>query len=248
MICRFCGHDKKLVKAHIIPEGFFRKMRRGKDVPFLLSNSDNAQAKKIPIGIYDRQILCEACECLFASWDHYGQEFFARKRRDWRSLSIHGHPVYEIHDYDYASLKLFFVSILWRASVSGQDFFKRVSLGPLEDTAKRLIAEATPGSADDFSVLLAVFDDPVATPFLSPDLLAWVQIRYYRFYLGSYVACIKADDRKTPELLHDFILKETPPLYVISRDLRESVEWPLMKKMAEANRGLVQKMDHANDT
>jgi hypothetical protein len=248
VICRFCGHDKKLVKAHIIPEGFFRSLRQGKDMPRLLSSSRHAHPKKIPIGVYDTEILCETCERLFQHWDQYGQEFFARKHRDWKPLSIHGHRIYEIHDYDYASLKLFFVSILWRASVSGQDFFKRVNLGPLEDTAKRLIAEATPGSADDFSVLLAVFDAPVANPFLSPALLAWAQIRHYRFYLGSYVAYIKADDGRTPKPLHDFILKETPPLYVFCRNLRGSVELPLMKKMAEANRGLVQRMNPANNT
>lgn len=240
MICRFCGHDKKLVKAHIIPEGFFRKIRRGKDVPHLLSSGDGAYPKKVPIGVYDQQILCETCERRFAQWDQYGQEFLSDKPRGWKRLCSHTGPVgYEVHSYDYASLKLFCVAVLWRASVSCQPFFEEVSLGPFEDTARQLITEERPGSEDDFSVVLATFDDPVTTPFLNPDLVRWDGVSHYRFYLGNYVAHIKADDRKTPKPYYDFIVRETPPLYVISRDLGKSAELPLMKKIAMANRGLL---------
>jgi hypothetical protein len=33
MGCRFCGRNRKLIKAHIIPEGFFSPLREGPTSP-----------------------------------------------------------------------------------------------------------------------------------------------------------------------------------------------------------------------
>jgi len=237
VVCRLCGHDRKLVKAHIIPEGFFRKLWHGKDMPFLLSDNEDIYPKRAPIGVYDREILCEACELLFARWDQYGQEFLER-RHAWRLLRDHDNPVgYEVLDYDYANLKLFFVSVLWRASVSRHPFFKNIDLGSFEDIAKQQIIEMAPGNADDFSVILAAFNAPTVKPSLDPALATWTDVRHYQFYLGDCVAYIKADERKTPEPFHDLVLKETPPFLVISRDLRASPELSLMKKIAQVHAG-----------
>ena len=57
MICRGCNQDKKLVKAHIIPESFFRGLRGEKEPAKILSNRKDFYPKKSPIGIYDTEIL-----------------------------------------------------------------------------------------------------------------------------------------------------------------------------------------------
>jgi hypothetical protein len=54
MKCKLCGVDKKLVKAHIIPEAFFKPLRSGKNAPLLIRPGD--YVKRAPIGVYDKTI------------------------------------------------------------------------------------------------------------------------------------------------------------------------------------------------
>src|SRR5258708_4096202 len=71
MMCCYCKQNKELVKAHVIPEGFFRRMREGAHAPLLVKQSDHI--KRAPIGIYDSGILCADCESIFGPWDDYAQ-------------------------------------------------------------------------------------------------------------------------------------------------------------------------------
>src|SRR3954470_151131 len=75
MLCRLCEQQKKLIKAHIIPEGFFRRLREGNKAPLLVSERD--YVKRSPIGIYDSGILCANCDGIFALWDDYAQQILS---------------------------------------------------------------------------------------------------------------------------------------------------------------------------
>ena len=235
MVCRFCGDNKKLIKAHVIPEAFFRRLRDGKYPPKLLSNKENEYPKKAPIGVYDAKILCEHCERQFSDWDNYAQDLLGEEPKN-SSPIIEGNQLggYEIKNYRYDSLKLFFISLLWRASVSVHSFYAHISLGRYEAVAKHLIEHQDPGSEDDFSVTLAKFDHLLGETILDPCRKKWDGVNYYRFYLGSYVAYIKTDKQKAPEPLSSFIMRPSEPLIIISRDLEQSKELPLIKKMITA--------------
>lgn len=235
MICRFCGEQKKLIKAHVIPEGFFRRMRDGQNPPQLLTNMEGEYPKRAPIGVYDSGILCEVCEPIFGAWDAYAQQFMAEEPAGGQPLYVGSQLVgYKVQSYDYRCLKLFFMSLIWRASVSQQAFFKRVSLGPYEDVALNLIKHCAEGSEDQFTVTLAKFDHPIGISILDPHPEKPDGVNYYCFYLGSYVAYIKVDRRRAPKPYIDFMLSENPPLYIILRHLERSKEWPLIHNIATA--------------
>jgi hypothetical protein len=62
MKCKLCGLDKKLVKAHIIPNfmysGLFSKTH-----DIISANLSNPKSKKkIQTGYFDKNILCESCD------------------------------------------------------------------------------------------------------------------------------------------------------------------------------------------
>lgn len=64
MICKGCGSDKKLIKAHIIPESFFAGLKTPGN--HLLMVSDTLKyPKRAPLGPYDKEILCHDCEQVF---------------------------------------------------------------------------------------------------------------------------------------------------------------------------------------
>jgi hypothetical protein len=198
----------------------------------MFSNKAGEYPKRAPIGVYDTQILCKDCESIFGDWDNYAQDLLREEPKN-SSPILNGSQVlgYEINSYNYDSLKLFFISISWRASVSAQPFYQRIHLGPYEEIAKNFIEQRDPGSENDFSVTLAKFDHPLGQTILDPHLERRNGVNYIRFYLGSYVAYIKTDKRKAPEPLLDFILKRNQPLIIIGRDLEQSKELPLIKKI-----------------
>jgi hypothetical protein len=232
MKCRYCCDKKKLVKAHIIPEAFFRRLRDGQDSPRMFSNKAGEYPKRAPIGVYDTQILCKDCELIFGDWDNYAQDILREEPKN-SSPILNGSQVvgYQINSYNYDLLKLFFISLSWRASVSAQPFYKRINLGPYEKMAKYFIEHCDPGSENDFSVTLAKFDHSLGKTILDPHIDRWDGVNYIRFYLGSYVAYIKTDKRKAPEPHLNFILRPNQPLIIIGRDLEKSKELPLIKKI-----------------
>lgn len=235
MSCKFCGKEKKLIKAHVIPEAFFRRLRDGQDPPRLLTNAEKSYPKRMPIGVYDSTILCAECEKLFGDWDNYAQDLLGVEPKDATQVVENGQVVgYEIYEYRYDLLKLFFISLLWRSSISTHRFYSRVALGSFEAIAKSFIERRDPGMPQDFSVTVAKFNHPHGQSIFNPHHEKWDQVNYYRFYLGSYVVYIKTDKRKAPGLHARFMMKPGEPLHIIRRDLERSKEMQLLRSIATA--------------
>jgi hypothetical protein len=72
--CRLCGHNEKLIKAHIIPEAFFREARGEDKSPGLLFDDPDIFPKKSPSGVYNQEILCDQCESRFQLVDDHGAQ------------------------------------------------------------------------------------------------------------------------------------------------------------------------------
>tara|TARA_R110001599_G_scaffold350254_2_gene580030 strand:+ start:13222 stop:13941 length:720 start_codon:yes stop_codon:yes gene_type:complete len=237
-ICKGCGKDEKLIKAHIIPESFFCGLRDGQKPPKMHFSDKGSYPKKVPIGIYDKEILCFDCEQIFKSIDDYGNQVLLKKESDLEPLVQSGNIVgYLKKDLDYSKLKLFFMSILWRASVSNHDFYSNVKLGKLEKTLKGLVWDNHSGSLHDFSFVLAKFvDNGGDRAILSPHKERFFGISYYRFYLYGYILYIKADSQKTPERWTKFISQKNNTLAIVSRGLIEnSKEYPVILKAVQKN-------------
>lgn len=225
MICRGCEKEKKLIKAHIIPESFFRGLRGGEIAPQIHSTTEGVHPKRSPIGIYDKEILCHECEQKFQELDDYGNHVLIEREADLEPLT-RGSKIagYRIRSINNDKLKLFFLSILWRASISNHYFFSKVALNRLENSLKNLIWNSDPGGPHDFSFVLAKFEgDGIGRTILDPHQERWFGIRYYRFYLYGYVLYIKADSQKTPSKWAKFIPNDDN-LFIVSRGTMEKAK------------------------
>jgi hypothetical protein len=233
MRCRLCGQERKLIKAHIIPEAFFRPLRSGPIVPELHTNTEGAHPKRSPIGIYDKKILCVECDARFAPRDDHAQQVLIRRFSEKLALFSGSEKVgYKILDLDYKLLKLFFLGLLWRASVSTQPFYRRISLGPYENILRTMILANNPGRAEEFAVTLAKFSNPELTAMLDPHPNKFEGINYCQFYITGFVAYIKVDRRPVPLFLKDFLITQSPPIVVLLRDLDGSRDGAIMKEIA----------------
>ena len=230
MLCKGCGKDSRLIKAHAIPESFFKGMNTGGKPPQLMSDVSGVYPKKSPIGVYDKTILCRKCEDKFQAMDDYAQDLLLKKESEHEEINYKGKVIgYKIHNINTNLLRLFFIGVLWRAGISTHDYYKKVSLGPYEKLAKDLIWSESSGETDQFSFVLAKFaDKTVGRVMLDPHRERWHEINYYRFYMFGYILYIKVDKRQSPK---NFIKKnpnENGNLIMVGRDIYNSKESPIM--------------------
>lgn len=230
MICKLCNGEKILVKAHIIPEGFFRPLRHGSTVPEIHSNTKGVFPKRSPIGVYDKNILCEKCDKYLGLWDEYAQKLLIQNFSESNAVYNGSTKVaYQINSYDYKKLKLFFLSLLWRASISSQPFFKKIQIGAHENILKEMIRNSNPGEPYDYAVSLAKFSDPRIKEMLDPHTTRFSGVNYCQIYLTGFVLYIKTDKRKPPAFLEELCLKRDPPFWIILRDINEGKDGKILK-------------------
>lgn len=237
MACKLCLQEKKCVESHIIPESFFRLIKENGKPILILPDKIEKYPEKSHTGIYDKNLVCEDCEKLFSPLDNYGHSFLvANFPKDKVFVDEDTVLAYVIENFDYHKLKLFFISILWRASASSNKHFYHINTGPFEDILKKMILNNDPGDKNYFSVILTKFDNQsIATAMLNPQREKLEEINYYSIYLGGFKVFIKIDNREASELMKNFMLAPNSPLYVVIRDFRESSEFKIMQKIARLN-------------
>jgi hypothetical protein len=236
MACKFCLEDKKCIKAHIIPNSLYEPIFNVGKGMLILSNKLEIYPKKQHTGIYDENMVCEQCERLFSKLDDYANSFFsAMISEDSFIIENNEKVAYIIKNYDYNNLKLFLVSMLWRASISSQSSFFDVNIGPFENQIKEMIKNNDPGDENTFSFILTRYDNSLASRAnLSPLRGKWYDsdINCYVFYLFGWKCFIKVDQRHPPEDMRFFMAKPHQPLIVLYLNFSKSDEIIDMKKMA----------------
>jgi hypothetical protein len=228
--CRACGEEKQLIEAHIIPKSFFAYINDGDRVPGkLYSSENNVYPRRSPIGAYDSSILCRDCEDMFAPWDDYAAKLLLADPPG----TVHaraGQRWYFIESYDYTMLKLFFLSVLWRASVSKHDMFELVHLGPYEDQILEMLTEGDPGPAELYAVLVKRLTDKVGVKsILSPHRLRFEERNFNLLHMAGYKVHIQVDRRPVPDFIRASVMSPSDPLIVYVGDSREDGDFAMMK-------------------
>src|SRR5215208_6878455 len=83
MTCNLCGEERPLVKSHIVPDSMNRVLRNvlGDDPnsPILTIERSTGKTKRYPMGVYDKSILCGACDGSFSPWEEHATEVLFTK-------------------------------------------------------------------------------------------------------------------------------------------------------------------------
>lgn len=235
MACKFCLEDRKCIKAHIIPNSLYQPIFDDKKGMLIIPDKPELYPKKQHTGIYDENIICEECERLFSKPDDYAKSFFSAKIYEDSFIIYDNKKVgYIINNYDYHNLKLFFISLLWRASTTTHPCFSNVNIGPFENQIKEMIKNNNLGDENDFSVTLGRYDNPIPKRAnLDPLRGKWSDRNCYVFYLFGWKFFIKVDKRPAIGDMRDFMAKPNQPLIVFYLNFRESNEFNDMKKMVK---------------
>jgi hypothetical protein len=243
MPCQYCDLDRPFVKSHAIPEAFFRVLRDGERAPILVSDAAGTYPSRAPIGVYDRETLCDPCERRFGELDAYGAEVLLNRLDEYFELRmLGGEPwCYIGEDVDQDRLKMFFLAVLWRAAISRQPFYHRVRLGPYEKKLRSVIATGLCPPPDEFSVLMSRWILPkdgehLPEGLMSPFLERWDGVNGVRLYFGKVVAYIKVDARPFTETLRKAALGMHSCALQLPREYKASKDFAGMLSIANAAR------------
>ena len=230
------------MKAHIIPKSVYKPYGDQKAPPLLLKEKDFP--KRSRTGVYDEKIVCQDCEQLFLRWDDYGCKFLQAPPSAHRIEHDSGGRdiAYVVDPVNYDYLRLFVLSVLWRASVSTQEFFHKVNLGPLEDRLRTMILSADPGGLDDFGMIFLRYVSPPGGGFPCPyrgELQGrdGVPVKTVKLTMGNMqIEVIVDEERGCPRELHSLLLAPGRELIVFLQRIEESTTLGHMQEIMKRSR------------
>lgn len=242
-LCRLCSEDRNLVKAHIVPEAFFRVLRDPNEPLLLITNTPGHYPKRSQVGVYDQGILCGECESKFGEVDDYGiQVFLNRFDEFFQPINHQGESVgFQAQNVDKKLLLRFLVATIWRASVSTHRFYDRVHLGPYEAAAAEVVTAPDRPISNVFDALLSCWTSSEECDYFTQGLMdpfreQWDGVNAYRFYFGRVVAYIKVSNRQFLAPLSERTITSQNPLTVVARNFDKSTDFSAMVRTAKESR------------
>lgn len=186
--CKLCGKNKELIEAHIVPQTFNLKNQLG------LYSSDTSFQKR-PKGSYDRNMLCSSCDGgALGELDDYAKGVLVDKNLC-RDGDIDFYTLDDINGY--SKLYRFFLSVLWRASVSSLHDYRMVSLGGYEDIVKEAVLSDDFMHSDRLSVAVCCWEEKDHSPihlFAERKKIAGINTWFY--FIANMKVAIRVDRRK----------------------------------------------------
>lgn len=171
--CKLCDQQKDLCNAHIIPDWAYDDMKQGHIVKI---HGNSGKPQKIQTGVFDKKILCADCDNkILGSYDTYAATFF---KKDFSSLVMQGTgPKGQSFQYidlkdDLSQLRLFIISVFWRASITTRSEFKHVVSSAESQMAKQAIISGN--ANNDFHVCMSFYEPSTQAKDLEKNVYVFV--------------------------------------------------------------------------
>ncbi len=193
-ICKLCKKTRELKESHIIPR-FVIKFIRDKKLKHRFYEICRKQKRIIQDGPKE-YLLCTRCEQQIGKYEQYFKEAIYRNKHG--TKRSHDEQSFVIENLEYKKIKLFFLSLLWRASISSKPEFENVSLGYNEDRICKMITEENPGHSSKFSISAIVpligrkYNEGWGTTFFD---LKDGQTDIYSIVIGGILYVISMDNK-----------------------------------------------------
>ncbi len=159
MPCRLCKQNKPLRESHIFPEWLYKPLYDDNHRFFVLSTDANKRRGTRPKGIYEK-LFCSECEQRFSRWEGYARNVFFELPL--KVIEDDGAVVFS--GLEYTPLKLFQMSLIWRASIASRHEMHKIDLGPHAERIRKMLFEDRPGEVYEYGSILML-------PALSQELM-----------------------------------------------------------------------------
>ncbi len=220
MRCALCRNETELRNSHIYPEFLYETLYDPIHRLQLLTIEPDQRNKYKQNG-FKEKLLCDSCEQKLSVWEGYASKVLQggvplRTKTEGSKIWIEG--------VDYAPFKLFMLSVLWRASVSTQNFFKCVELGPHEEILRGHLLRADPGKHSDYPCFMFGMkyrNDARADLMIQPQKTKLQSKAAYCFVFGGLMWVFSVSKEKLPIALLSEVLNEAGRVVVRVRDVME---------------------------
>ena len=181
--CALCHADAELRYSHIIPELIYKPMYDAKHRFMQISLRERHMTHQQK-GLRE-YLLCQDCENYLSKSENYVRRFL------YGGTGFHVKqegPFIILSGFNYRAVRIFFLSLLWRMSVSALPVFNAVSLGPHEEQIRQMLIADNPGEPYQYGFFAVVpqfqgkvFDDWI----LEPEWVRWNHYGLYRVVIGG---------------------------------------------------------------
>ncbi len=154
LICQLCLKEPRLLKSHVLPRAYFRKITRnssGKAISF----DDFPETKvRFSSSQWVQELMCEACEQIISRYESRAIETLRTFRGKFaktgdQRLCLESHHC-----------RLFFTSLIWRSAIATIDEFQKVCLPPdIRELARRSLFSGIPLSRQVLTCTIRIVTD-----------------------------------------------------------------------------------------
>jgi hypothetical protein len=232
MLCKLCGLEKPHIEAHIVAKCLLKPLFSNAGLLRSISKDVSAHPKRLPTGVYDTNILCADCDSSFGPWEEYTAGLLFDEAPKYRRLARNG--FYSIPKYEYATLKLCVLSILWRMSITGQQEYRTVSLGQkYENDIRAMLLAKEPGASDVFSIGWLQLTDYIGSRVaFGTSPARFNNTTLYNLGLPGFVVVVKVGQHHQPHPFQPVIVTPGRPLIFGLKEHRLEDDWkPAFQKI-----------------
>ena len=150
-ICKLCDLEKDIIRSHIIPDSFYREIKKGSGGNFVLINNDpNSKMQVSQTGVWEH-LLCAECDNKLGRYDGYALNFC---KQYWGTI-ITNEKRLIASNVDYKLMRLFQISVLWRAQITTRYEFQSSKFHPKHEARlKQMILNEDIGKYYEYGCFL----------------------------------------------------------------------------------------------
>jgi hypothetical protein len=209
-VCKLTGQHTKFIRSHIVPRSFLNlDYKRGEDPLRVYALNSKQQPKRSQTGLYDASIVGKPGEKILARLDAAASDFLnvPIKRADY-VRDEHGFilrdadrekAAYLVAGDSYRDLKLFVLSIFWRASVSSLQELVGFRLRPgIEERIRSMLLANDPGIPEEMSVSILRYLDKYGVPLVTPNRIKIAGVPHVQTTFGQFRFFMKTANLASP--------------------------------------------------
>lgn len=212
MICKLCGQDKKLIKAHIIPDFMYHGMFGENHDLISVNLSNHNNKKKIQTGCFDKHILCQTCDNeIIGSYERYASKHIFDQKIQASLSTLSENIKSYTKEVNYKEFKLFLLSILWRASVSTLPFFKNLKIADKEERLRQMLLNGVPDQEHVFPISMikiAPTKSHQSRLIIDPVVSDIGEDRVCIFYINGFFYYFSVSETSTALIFESTALRE----------------------------------------
>ncbi len=258
-VCKLTGETGDFVRSHLIPLAFTRPEQSG--LPLMQLASGRRRSKRWS-SWYDTRLVTQAGEAILARLDDWAISTLRHNKLVWsgwgssQRLVTNDHYHFrrlglsyrEVNGIDTERLRLFLLSLLWRAAATEMPEFSEVSLDPADlQRLGQMLLNSDPGSLEFYPAALMQFSTlgivhnmpPLFNNMSIPNLPGLGHRAYpiFRFYFDGLVVHFHCQTTGSIEWIRPSILGADSTLRITTRPYEGSWEqWNLAQVYLETKK------------